>query len=95
MRRAFLGLALAGALISTSASSQSGVYEGRIDGEFHGWDGDTIYKLADGHIIQQASYYYHYHYAYSPQVMIYQGQGGQKIHVEGSGGNDVSIRVLK
>jgi hypothetical protein len=56
-----IAVAVAAALISSAATGQSGVYEGRIAGEFKGWTGDTIYKLADGRIIQQASYYYHYH----------------------------------
>src|SRR3974390_1609725 len=35
-------------------------YEGQIDGTFEGWTGETIYKLMDGHIIQQSEYHYHY-----------------------------------
>jgi hypothetical protein len=32
------------------------VYEGQIDGDFHGRDGDTVYKLRDGYIIEQRSW---------------------------------------
>jgi hypothetical protein len=71
------------------------VYEGQIDGEFQGWEGETIYKLRDGHIIQQAEYHYHYHYAYAPKVIIYQSAGGYKIHVEDDSDQDIRIRVLK
>jgi hypothetical protein len=71
-------------------------YQGRIDGEYRGWDGDTIYKLMDGHIIQQADYHYHYHYAYSPEVVIYKvSNTGYKIHVEGDSDQDIGIRILK
>ena len=70
-------------------------YEGQISGEFKGWDGDTIYKLMDGHIIQQSEYHYHYHYAYAPKVIIYQSSGGYKIHVEDDDDQDIGIRILK
>ena len=79
----------------TSASAQGGgVYEGRIDGEFTGWEGETVYRLMDGHIIQQAEYYYHYRYAYSPRVIIYNSNGSLKINVEGVP-RDVRINILR
>lgn len=59
------------------SSSSSGVsYVGnvlstKIDGEFNGWDGETIFKMMNGTIWQQASYDYTYHYAYMPDVIIY------------------------
>ena len=81
--------------LATPAKSQQ-AYEGQIDGDFNGWEGETIYKLMDGHIIQQAEYHYHYHYAFSPSVIIYQSRaGGYKIHVEDDDDEDVGIRILK
>ena len=59
------------------------VIESRIDGEFQGWDGETIFKLLNGQIWQQSSYQYHYHYAYSPKVTIYRTDGGYKMKVDG------------
>jgi hypothetical protein len=82
-------------LLFCSAPASAAPYEGQIDGEFNGWEGETIYKLMDGHIIQQAAYHYHYHYAYSPKVIIYDGRGGLMIRVEGDDDEDVPIRVLK
>jgi len=83
-------------LLFMSAAAMAQAYEGRIDGEFHGWDGETIYKLADGHIIQQAAYHYHYHYAYSPKVIIYKSKSGRlMMHVEGDSDQDIAIDVLK
>ena len=70
-------------------------YVGHIDGEYEGWDGDTIYKLQDGHIIQQSSYHYRYHYAYSPKVIIYRDGSRYKIHVEGDNGEDIEVEFLK
>jgi hypothetical protein len=72
-----------------------GAYEGHIDGEFKGWEGETVYKLTDGHIIQQSSYHYHYHYAYSPKVIIYNSGGGYKLIVDGDDDEPISIVVLK
>lgn len=92
MRKA-LTLLLALGIASISAIAHA--YEGRIDGEFHGWDGETIYKLADGHVIQQAEYHYHYHYAYSPQVIIFNSPSGLKIQVEGDDDQPIRIVILK
>ena len=70
-------------------------YEGKINGEYNGWEGHTIYQLMDGHIIQQSEYHYHYHYAYSPKVIIYRSEGGYKIHVVDDDDQDIGITVLK
>jgi hypothetical protein len=82
-------------LALTLSVHAQGAYEAQIDGDFNGWDGETIYKLMDGHIIQQASYHYHYHYAYSPHVIIYKSDGGYKIHVENDNDQDVAIYILR
>jgi hypothetical protein len=76
-------------------ANAAGAYEGQISGDFHGWDGDTIYKLMDGHIIQQLEYHYHYHYAYAPHVIIYQSSDGYKIHVVDDDDQDIKIAILK
>lgn len=71
-------------------------YEGRINGEYNGWDGETIYKLQDGHIIQQSRYKYHYYYAFSPKLIIFRSNSGDLvIYVEGDDVDDVAINVLK
>jgi hypothetical protein len=54
----------------------------QIDGEFSGWEGDTLVKLVNGQVWQQAEYWYHYHYAYMPRVTI-TTDGGYKMAVEG------------
>ncbi len=59
------------------------VIETNIDGEFEGWDGDTIFKMMNGSIWQQASYAYTYHYAYMPDVIIYLKNGMYFMKVEG------------
>jgi hypothetical protein len=65
---------IAGFLSAVPAEAQQ-AYVGQIDGEFKGREGETIYKLMDGHIIQQSEYHYHYHYAYAPEVIIYKSSG--------------------
>lgn len=59
------------------------VYQGKIDGEFEGWEGETIFKMMDGSIWQQASYDYTYHYAYMPDVIIFSKGGATYMKVEG------------
>lgn len=61
----------------------SQVIESRVDGEFQGWDGETIFRLTNGQIWQQAEYSYLYHYAYMPRVTIFSVSGGYKMQVDG------------
>jgi uncharacterized repeat protein (TIGR02543 family) len=63
-----------------------GVIETQINGTFTGWDGDTIFKLANGQFWLQDSYAYTYHYAYRPNVLIYYVDGRYKMTVEGVDG---------
>jgi hypothetical protein len=56
--------------------------ESAITGEVHGWDGETIFKLDNGQIWQQAEYDYTYFYEYHPDVTIYQTSGGCRMKVE-------------
>ena len=54
----------------------------RIDGEFNGWDGNTIVQLTNGQVWQQLEYCYHYRYAYRPSVTI-TNDGGSRMLVDG------------
>lgn len=74
--------------------STSTIIESYIDGTFEGWDGDTLFKLRNGQIWEQASYSYTYHYAYSPEVLIYSTAGGYKMVVEGVS-ETIYVRRLK
>jgi hypothetical protein len=56
--------------------------ESAISGSVQGWDGETIFKLDNGQIWQQAEYDYTYFYEYHPDVTIYQTQGGCRMKVE-------------
>jgi hypothetical protein len=66
-----------------AAAPSSGLIETTIDGEFKGWEGETIIKLSNGQIWQQTEYHYHYHYAYMPKILIIATAGGYKAKVEG------------
>ena len=66
----------------SSISTNANAIETKIDGEFHGWDGETLFKLSNGQIWQQAEYSYTYHYAYRPDVVVYKVASGWKMRVE-------------
>jgi hypothetical protein len=70
-------------LTASGEGSTPAVIESQIDGEFQGWDGETIFKLVNGQIWQQSSYQYYYYYAYMPKVTIYHTDGGYKMKVDG------------
>ena len=71
------------ARLSQAADGCRSVIESQIDGEFTGWEGETIFKLYNGQIWQQTSYSYTYHYAYNPDVIIYPSKGSCKMKVDG------------
>lgn len=63
-------------------SSCSPAIESSLSGEFNGWDGETIFKLDNGQIWQQAEYDYTYSYSYRPDITIYQTSSGCRMKVE-------------
>ncbi|MGA8087665.1 MAG: hypothetical protein WCA10_10185 [Terracidiphilus sp.] len=68
--------------INTVHSGCTPAIETTIDGDFEGWEGETIFKLSNGQIWQQSEYSYTYSYAYMPEVTIYAAGGGCKLKVE-------------
>lgn len=54
-----------------------------IDDDFEGWNGDTIYELADGSKWELTSYTYSYTYSYRPRAIIWQDGGRYLLEVEG------------
>jgi hypothetical protein len=50
-----------------------------VDGEWNGWQGDTIIQLSDGSVWRQSEYVYEYHYAYRPEATFI----GTKLKIEG------------
>lgn len=80
--------------LKVGTSFTGSVYETQIDGEFDGWDGETIFKMTDGSIWQQSSYAYTYHYAYRPDVIIFSEGGQTYMKVEGVN-DQIAIRKLR
>ena len=76
------------------ASSTADLVESRIDGEFSGWEGETLFKLQNGQIWQQSGYAYKYRYRYSPKILIYKSGLVYKMKVDGVDG-EVQVRQLK
>jgi len=50
-----------------------------VTSSWSGWSGDTIVKLSDGSVWEQAEYYYEYRYSYRPAATVANG----KMEVEG------------
>lgn len=69
--------------ISTVRTSCNPAIESTISGKIEGWDGDTIFRLDNGQIWQQAEYDYTYFYDYRPDVTIYSTTSGCRMKVEG------------
>ncbi len=75
--------AAAQAAANAAPVTEGSVIESKIDGDFEGWEGETIVKLMNGQIWQQTEYYYHYHYAFMPDVLVYKSGSQWKMKVEG------------
>ena len=68
--------------VRPSGSGCAPAIESMLSGEFTGWEGETIFKLDNGQIWQQAEYDYTYSYSYRPDVTIYQTAAGCRLKVE-------------
>jgi hypothetical protein len=77
-----------------AAAGTSGSLQSRVDGEFTGWTGTSVFKLANGQIWQQSSYAYTDHYAYRPKVLIYRSGALYKMKVDGVS-TEISVVRLK
>lgn len=59
------------------------VYEGTLDGAFHGWGGETVFTFTNGMKWQQKNYSYRYFYMYRPQAKIWDDGGSTMLEVDG------------
>ena len=69
--------------------------DSQIDGDFNGWEGETIYRLQNGQVWRQSSYHYHYHYAFSPHVLIFDSGAGCAMVVRDDDDDPVHVERLK
>jgi hypothetical protein len=64
----------------------------RIDGDFDGWEGDTVFRLENGQIWQQVSASARYHFARHPRVTI--SAAPHRLRVEGLP-YEIAVRRLR
>ncbi len=77
---------------SILVAEATSVADSRIDGDFNGWDGETVYSLMNGQVWQQSKYKYRYKYAHCPPALVYRASGGHKMRVAGTVANVRRIR---
>lgn len=54
----------------------------KIDGDSHGWDGETVFKLDNGQLWKQSAFGYSYHTSYRPTVVIFRNGGKYQMKVD-------------
>lgn len=69
--------------VDKPSSACSSAISSRIDGEFEGWHGETVFKLANGQLWKQASNQLSHAYKHSPDVLVYWADGVCKLKVSG------------
>jgi hypothetical protein len=74
------------------AQVEERVIESRIDGDFDGWVGDTVFRLQNGQVWQQTSVSAKYLFTHAPRVVI--SRAPYRMKVEGLAG-EISVRRLK
>ena len=64
-------------------SSNPGMIETRMTGDFTGWDGGTVFEFANGQLWRQTSFGTLHQYARSPKVTLVATGSGWRLQVEG------------
>jgi hypothetical protein len=68
--------------------------ESRVDGDFEGWDGNTLFQLENGQVWAQRGTASRYEYRVSPAVLIYETEAGCTMQVDGMEG-EVPVERLR
>ncbi|HUF29059.1 MAG TPA: hypothetical protein VMM77_00240, partial [Gemmatimonadaceae bacterium] len=64
-------------------SSNPGMMETRMAGDFTGWDGGTVFEFVNGQVWRQTSFGTLHQYARSPKVTLVATGSGWRMQVEG------------
>lgn len=64
-------------------SSNPGVIETRMAGDFTGWDGGTVFQFANGQLWRQSSFGSLHQFARSPKVTLVATGSGWRMQVDG------------
>jgi hypothetical protein len=64
-------------------SGNPGVMETRMDGDFTGWDGGTVFRFTNGQVWRQVSFGTVRQFVRSPKVTLVATGGGWRLQVEG------------
>ncbi len=64
-------------------SSNPGMMETRMAGDFTGWDGTTVFEFVNGQLWRQTSFGTLHQYARSPKVTLVATGSGWRLQVEG------------
>jgi hypothetical protein len=73
-----------GTEISETGPATSSIIESKVDGEFEGWDGDTVVKLTNGQIWHQTDFHISVTIKIMPDVLVYRSGSQWKMKVEGT-----------
>ena len=68
------------------------ILDGKIEGDFEGFDGEKVFTFTNGQKWQQARHRYMYRYRFSPSAKIWRDGGRFLIEVDGI---DEMIEVRK
>jgi hypothetical protein len=77
---------------AAAEATPTAIVESRIDGDFDGWDGETVFRLENGHVWQQNAKGAKYHFATRPAVRI--SGTPAMLHVEGFAPS-IEVRRIK
>jgi len=70
-------------------------YDAQIQGEFEGWNGNSIYELTDGTVIKQIDGTYDYDYDYMPDIILYDCSASScMVHVKNENVEDAQVEIL-
>jgi hypothetical protein len=83
-----------GFLFKSGLGHTPDIFDSRIEGEFDGWSGSTLFPLVNGQIWQQCCRARVRHQAHSPAVVIYRSGAGHKMKVDGVD-QTISVKRLK